>query len=58
MLRRFTREVGRFQAGAVKDWPPLTWRAFGEDFNDFSEPVVDEPKPVRPTKQVTRGRKN
>lgn len=40
MLRKFTKTVGRFEKGTVKDYPPATWAAIqdsaGRPLNEFT----------------------
>lgn len=46
MLRRFTRTVGRYPQGTIRDWPMQTWRGFNRNVDVFSEPVMVQPVPL------------
>ena len=44
MLRRLTKDAGRFKAGVLHDWPLATWNGVAKDagfksMDDFSEPA-------------------
>lgn len=47
MLRKFTKDVGRFKQGEEHDWPKATWTQLetteGKSLNSFSEAVEYNP---------------
>lgn len=62
MLRRFTKDIGRFKTGAVHDYPFSVWRKMAADseqkLDSFTTPIEFNPglqSPLRgPIKPRTR----
>lgn len=57
MERVFTRNVGRYNAGDVKDWPLSTWKSFFRNFERISKPVGEVIQAAMNGKPKTRRRK-
>jgi hypothetical protein len=52
MLRVFTKTVGRFPKGTVRDWPLGTWKGIDQNVDSFSRPVAE----AQPDHVVDRNR--